>query len=440
MHPAKSLVLFIAAALMPISASAQLVGADESAAERRPYRGIFGSFGQPSTPQSLTLNASLFGAYDDDLLSGERGRPASDPSRRLSGLYGGAQSALVFARSGERFRFSGQVGAQFRYYPDQSYGAPVYDEAVHAGAKLWSGANVDLDQRFIYSPSHRLNLFLRPDGTEDPDAGAEADTDLDLLQRRAYRHSGAVSLGQQLGRRSSVHASYSLRFVDSLEASQTDFRTEAFSAGFSHRVNSHVSLRLGYGRRWADYQEDVREVFNLDVGLDYSKAISLSRRTRVAFSTGSAVSTSDKVEANADPRTRFHLIGAARLVHEIGRTWTTGATYRRSMNLREGFDEPLMADAVTATIGGLITRRLSFNAAAGYVNAIGVENRRTGYQAYTANTHLQYALNRFMGVFARYFYYDYRFSAQAALEQGLPQHGTRNGIRFGLSTTLPLIR
>ena len=438
--PAKTLVLVFAAALMPSQVSAQLVGADDTAAERRPYRGIFGGFTDPNTPQSLVLNSSLFGGYDDDLLSGDSSRPSGDPAKRLSGFYGGAQTNLAYTRNADRFNFGGQAGAQLRYYPDQSYTAEVYSESAHLGAGLWRGANLNVDQRFAYSPNYRLNMFIRADGVEDPDAGIDSDTDLDLYQSTAYRYGGGISLSQDLGSRSSIHVGYNIRFVDFKDAQQTDFRTEAAAVGYSYRMNSHVSLRVGYGRRWADHIEDIKEVFNLDIGLDYSKAVSLSRRTRLAFSTGSAISASDRVENDADPRTRFHLIGAARLVHEIGRTWTAGASYRRSMNFREGFDEPLMADAVSATIGGLITRELTFSLNTGYVNATGVENQRTGYQAFTTNTQLQYAVNQFVAAFVRYFYYDYTFSARSALEQGIPPNGRRNGVKFGIQTTLPFIR
>jgi hypothetical protein len=439
-YPAKSLVLLLAAALMPSQVSAQLVGADETAAERRPYRGIFGSFGDPNTPQSLMLNSSLFGGYDDDLLSGEGGRPTADPSRQISGVYGGAQSNLSYKRIADRFTIAAQAGAMVRYYPDQSHSVPVYHESFHLGTRLWSGAGLNFDQRFVYSPNYRLNMFVRADGTEDPDAGIESDSDLDLSQSEAYRHAGGVSFSQDLGPRTALHASYNIRMVDFVSDAQTDFRTEGAAVGFSYRMNSHVSLRLGYGRRWADHMEDIREVFNLDIGLDYSKAVSLSRRTRLSFSTGSAISASDRLESEADPRTRFHVIGAARLVHELGRSWTAGASYRRSMNFREGFDEPLMADAVTGTIGGLISRETNFHLNVAYVNAIGVENQRTGYEAFTVNTQLQYALNRYAAMFVRYFFYDYNLNARSAVEQGVPPAGKRSGVRFGITTTLPLIR
>ena len=277
-------------------------------------------------------------------------------------------------------------------------------------------------------------MFVRADGVEDPDGGVASDTDLDLYHSTAYRHAGGISLSQNIGSRSAIHLNYNIRFIDFTEDSQDDFRTEAAAVGFSYRMNSHMSLRLGYGRRWSDDYDDVKEVFNLDVGLDYSKAVSLSRRTRLAFSTGSAISASDRLESDADPRLRFHLIGAARLVHELGRTWTAGASYRRSLNFREGFDEPLMADAVTGTIGGLITRQLDFSVNVGYVNAVGVENQRTGYDAFTVNSQLQYALTRYLAMFARYFYYDYTFDARSALEQGIRPNGSETA--FGSASLL----
>jgi hypothetical protein len=447
MRPAKSLVLLFAAALMPAQASAQLVG-DTSPEVRRPYRGLFGSLSDPNAPQSLVLSASLFGAYDDNLLGGERSRPTADPSRLISGYYGGAQSALSYLRATDAYNVGLDVGALYRYYPDQSYGAPTYNESFNVGTGLWHRARLNVNQGFVYTPNYRLNLLPgiagigNPPGAgeiDNPDDGA-LDPDLDLFKSPAYRHHAGVSFSQSIKRRSDFHGGYRFRYVDFTEDAQQDFKSHAVSVGFSHRLTSHASLKIGYGRRTSDNLAGTRAVHNIDAGVDYSRAISLSRRTMFAFSTGSAMQVSDRLEAVSDPRTRFHFIGSARLIHEIGRTWTAAAAYRRSLNLREGFDQPLITDAVTSTLGGLVTRRLNLSVSAGWVRAAGTLDGRTAYDAITASTQAQYALNRFLAVFARYFYYDYEFADVAALDPSLGPSAQRNGVRVGVTTTLPLIR
>ncbi len=129
-YPAKSLVWLFAAALMPAQASAQLVG-DDSPEMRRPYRGLFGSSSDPQAPQSLMFNGSLYGAWDDDITGGEGSRPSTDPSQRISGYYAGAQASLGYTRTRDAYNMGLNLGAQYRYYPDQSYGAPSYHESFN---------------------------------------------------------------------------------------------------------------------------------------------------------------------------------------------------------------------------------------------------------------------------------------------------------------------
>ena len=442
-YPAKSLVWLFAAALMPAQASAQLVGND-SPEMRRPYRGLFGSSADSQAPQSLVFNASLYGAYDDDITGGEGSRPTTDPSQRISGYYAGAQSSLGYTRTSDAYNMGLNLGAQYRYYPDQSYGAPSYHESFNMGTDLWEHARVSVNQGFAYTPNYRVNLFPAIDGSDNPDAGA-ADPDLDLYQQTAYRHAAAVSFSQSIKRRSEFNAGVRFRYVDFIEDGTEDFRSNAFSVGFRQRMTSHATLRLGYGRHTSegvnsDDLDSTHVVHNIDAGVDYSRAISLSRRTMFSFSTGSALQVAERIDETSDPRTLFHFIGGAHLVHELGRTWTANAAYRRSLNLREDFDQPVLTDAVTGTIGGLVTRRLTLSFAVGWVNAHGTVDKRAAYQALTASTQAQYALNRSLAVFARYFYYDYEFTDVASLDPGLPPSAQRNGVRVGITTTIPLIR
>ena len=114
--PAKSLVFLFAAALMPSQASAQLVG-DDSPEMRRPYRGLFGGRTDPQAPQSLILDTSLYGAYDDDLAGGEGSRPIN-PSDTISGYYFGFRTDASYARRTDGYTLNVNGGVQVQHYPD----------------------------------------------------------------------------------------------------------------------------------------------------------------------------------------------------------------------------------------------------------------------------------------------------------------------------------
>ena len=437
-YSAKCLVWLFAVALMPAQAFAQLVG-DDSPEMRRPYRGLFGGSTDPQAPQSLVFNASVYGAYDDDLTGrGENSRPI-DPSQTISGYYAGFQSDAVYARRTDGYTLSIDGGVQVHRYFDQDYTAPSYFQGINYSPRLWGRARLSLIERFLHTPNYRVNLLPGSGPVDDPDAGSE-NPDLDLFRLKANRYLGAALFTQPIGRRSELSAGYDVRYVDFNAGDREDFRTDGYAVGFTHRLTSHASLRLGYGRRTSDNLDSGSDIHRIDAGVDYSRAISLSRRTSLAFSTGSAVQMSDHTASTGPTRTQFHFVGSARLQHEIGRTWTAAASYRRGLNVREGFDQPLLTDAVAGTLAGLITRRLEMSVNAGFVDASGTIDARAAYQAFSASTQLQYALNGWLAMFARYFYYDYELTDQAALEAGLPVAAQRNGVRIGITTTVPLIR
>src|SRR5262245_42287365 len=101
-HTAPLVACLLAAVLIPADVSAQLIGENEPPPEsmRRPYRGLFGSPGDPQTPQSLILSASLFGAYDDNVASGLlEGSNNIDPRLQESGTYSGANVGLNYSIS-----------------------------------------------------------------------------------------------------------------------------------------------------------------------------------------------------------------------------------------------------------------------------------------------------------------------------------------------------
>ncbi len=148
----------------------------------------------------------------------------------------------------------------------------------------------------------------------------------------------------------------------------------------------------------------------------------------------------DLTVPGSDPRTHFRVLGNAALTHELGRTWTAQAAYNRGFVFREGFDDPFFTDALTASIGGLVTRRLDLSALARWSFATLDRPGRNHHDSFAASAQAQYALGRFVALFARYIYYRYEFDEDIPLDPGLARSLERQGIRVGVTTSLPLIR
>ena len=130
----------------------------------------------------------------------------------------------------------------------------------------------------------------------------------------------------------------------------------------------------------------------------------------------------------------------ANLVHELGRTWTAQLSYARALVSRDGFGELYFTDGLTATVGGLVSRRLSVNASALWslstLDRPG-QNRHTNV---SAAAQANYALTQYLAVYARYLYYQYEYDDDIPLDARFARGLERQGVRVGLTTSIPLIR
>jgi hypothetical protein len=413
---------------------------------RRPYRGVFAAPGDP-TRQSLDVTASLFGAYDDDLLAGDTPGEALNRGYQQRGWYEGATAGLAYSHPGHRADVSldGDVGVN--NYPSLNDTTAMY----HAGGALaWhiaqhTRANVSSD--FVYAPQYRLGLFASPDAlTGEADPFASLATDYDLFRSRAYRTSGQASLTQSLGHRSSFETYYSAYRVDYV-ADEFDYSNWTAGFRYSTRATQHLGYHIGYAYGTANYLDSAvngtrRGIHNVDVGLDYSRALSFSRRTTFSFSTGSAIMSGQTAFSGPSDRgVYYRFTGDANLKHEIGRTWTFSLGYRRGVDWRERFNQPFLSDAATVDFGGLLSRRLRFSSSGDYTfGTVGFRGTDNGYDSASAQAGLEYALSRYLALFGRYVYYRYHFERGVALDPRFVPTLDRQGVRVGLSASLPVIR
>jgi opacity protein-like surface antigen len=412
---------------------------------RRPYRGLFGAPADPTSKQSLVLNGTVFGAYDDDVFAAD-----SNPNellgagRNRGGWYSGLVAGLGYRRPGERLSFgmTGDVGAN--RYANRKGTVPTYRAGGNVSLNLTGSTTLSADANLVYAPEYRLGLFISPStptGSLDPFSSVVPD--YDLFRLSAYRTTVAAGLSQVVGRRSTLDGWYSMSNVQYV-GNPADYRSQAGGGRFSHRLTQGLALRLGYSYSLARYDatQTVRpqRVHNIDAGVDYSRALSISRRTKFSFSTGSAVLGADNGLAGEKVAYRYRFIGNANLAQELGRTWKASLAYRRGIDFREGFYDAFLTDGVSAGFGGFFTRRLRFSSSAdssfGTVG-FGSSNK---FRAYSATAGLEAALTRNLAVYGRYVYYSYNFDAQVVTDPRLARTLERQGVRIGLAATIPVIR
>jgi hypothetical protein len=245
-------------------------------------------------------------------------------------------------------------------------------------------------------------------------------------------------MNQAISRRSSLSLTYNLHRT-TFGRSDLDQTSLVGAASLSHRLTRYLSLRTGYGLRSASYptsQIATVRVHALDLGLDYSRALSLSRRTTLNFSSGS-------VATKLDTGTAFVVTGDATLTRAIGRTWNARLGLKRDVHLLEGFTQPVLSNSLSTSFGGALTRRVSVASSIGMSSGtVGVVSAaaKNNYWNWTAGAGLRVTVTRRSALEAQYFYYGHRFDQDVRLAPGLANQQKRQGVRVGLTWQTPMLQ
>jgi hypothetical protein len=428
----------------PALVSAQVTGmGGEPADVRRPYRGLFGAPATSQMRESLDLTGSLYGGYDDNVYA--RQGQALLPGIRQSGWYQGAQAGLIYGKQTQRVQFGAEGAATVNRYPQQEHLFNSYTVGANVGGQLARYTQVSIGSSFTYAPQFSLGLFVNPgDPGMFQDPFAAGAPDVGLFSEHSYRTTVGASMTQRLGDRDSLDASYSL-LTANYASSDFDYTSQGGGARYMRRLTEHAGLRLGYRYGVGGYRRVPslrrRGVHTIDAGVDYSRALSVSRRTSFSFSTGSALFYASNTEiAGRQQGLHYALTGNANLGHEMGRTWTASLAVRRSVDYHEGFADPFIAQSASANLVGLLSRRLSFMSTVAFSQGtVGVGNGRD-FSTGMAGAGLQYGITRYLAATANYMYYRYRFDPLVAVDPRFPRSLSRNGVQFGLTTSVPLLR
>ena len=181
---------------------------------------------------------------------------------------------------------------------------------------------------------------------------------------------------------------------------------------------------------------------DIDVGVDYHKPLSFSRRTHLDFSVGSSLLNTPSFDLVQTRGFKYVLLGNASLTHDMGRTWRARLVYDRGVGFVEGLVGPVVSDGVNSSIDGFLSRRVDFHAVAGFQtgNVGNTSLPHTDIRSYNASARLQFALNKTWALFSDFTYYSYSLGAAAIGTGGIPQSLNRNTVRVGLTVWVPLLR
>jgi hypothetical protein len=400
----------------------------------RPFRGIFGG-GMGDTEQSLTVSGAVGGGWESDYLQGLLLDANGQRARgRTGGGTGVGSASLSYTLGRERASVNASLDASAFYYPD-AVSELLHSRRASASQRLQvtEGLVIRGGQYVSYQPFRLDRLFP---GAGSFSFGAPADLPLDTFAGtdEYLDHGADVDISQQITRRVSLGGGYSYA---SSGAETRRYTLQGGRVGVGIAAGRGVSLRLGYGhyqgRLIGEDESRIVRHHNVDVGVDYSGAISLSRRTSLSFSTGSTA-------VRDRQRTHFRVIGHASLDREIGRSWRANLAYSRNVHFIDQLGDVVFADSLLFSVGGLVSRRVSFHSGVGATKGeVGFASSRNGGHATYAGAGLVTALGRMAAVGVDYNYYLHSFGADVSLPGGVIREIDRHSVRAYLSVWAPLV-
>lgn len=411
----------------------------------RTSRALFGGAGNdPSLVQSLDASLSLTGAYDDQVVrdaESETRTPASPLQR--SGFYNGVAGGLTYGWNGKRIQFAASGGSNGRYYQQ----ARRFIMLNHFGSfgvstQFLRQTRLFVNQSIAYSPAYLNGLVPNVDALSIG-AVAGAGSDYSVASQQTYLYDTTASVTRSITARSSVAVLADYRFSAAAPGAGTrDMKAYSLGGRFQHGVSKNAMLRFGYAYREGQYSAGGRptRVHDIDVGVDYQRALSFSRRTKVNFSTGSTIFDSSP-DGFDRARLQYRVVGNAGLHQDIGRTWRANLVYERGIGFSETFRKPVFSDALRVSVDGLVSRRVDFladgAASFGSVGANAVDNAIRTYQE---TTRLRFAITARWALYGEYVYYFYNLGRAVDVAAGVQPSLGRQSVRVGLTLWVPLLK
>jgi hypothetical protein len=439
---------FIAAAALV----ACVLGSDKPAFAQtietsRPFVGLFGRKAEPQTVHSLDLSAVIVEAYDDDVLAETTGgtNPLFAPT---SGYYTMFQGNANYSWQRARNQFGATAASVLRYYHNHDLKhMDVTNFTAGAGysSQFTERIALFLNQTVSYSPSVLYRLFPEVDQPGPGDVPSPG-SDYQVSDSESYYYSTAARLTHKVSRRGALSVDMLYSYTNYVReiATQRDARTIDVHGQFARNLSRNSVARFGYRYRNGEVGFGVTAPaveHGIDVGIDYARPLSATRRALFGFSFGtSAVGVPETLVEQLASREVYRMTGNVMFGYQFGRSWQAKATYRRGLDYIPELSQPVFSDGVTTVLEGLLTPRLDLLSTVGYSNGESafVQTAAT-FLTYTANVRLRYGLTRLWALQVEGLYYYYDFSGRI-LPLGVPPTMERTGIRGGLTMWIPALR
>jgi hypothetical protein len=347
-----------------------------------------------------------------------------------------------YLKDGRRLQVGASAQSAFRLYHElDDVSSTSHSGSVHARLQLARTATLRLAQTAAYSPSYLFELFPSAElpRLEDP---ITVNPEYRLRETESYVYGTGVTFeaGSKRGSSVAVSGDYGETHFSDPSIDQPRMKSLGGRARYSLGVGRNAGLSAEYEYRGGELGLAPFREQRLNIGADYSLALSSSRRASFRFVISPAwLDVPESAQGTPFTGTARGIHGSLAIDYQFLRTWRASAGYSRSFEYVAVLTEPIRANSARADLSGLLGRRWDVTVSAAYAVGESALSLNTGQlESYTSTTTLRFALTRGFALYTEYLYYLYDTQGQSLLAPELPRTFEQHGIRIGATIWVPV--
>jgi hypothetical protein len=204
---------------------------------------------------------------------------------------------------------------------------------------------------------------------------------------------------------------------------------------FTQHLRRNLGLSGEYEYRIGNYGLGLSNEHRVTGGIDYTRRLSSTRDAKFRVNIGRSMLEMPFVTAEGEVDDQVERTFAdASVAIELKRNWDLAGSVRRNIEYTPLFRQPVLSEGASASVIGLLTRRIDVAGTVGYANGSAALNQANTVKTYTGDARVRFALTRSIGLFGEYVYFRYDMrSRELLLIPNLPEVFHQHGIRFGLA-------
>lgn len=420
-----------------------VVAADEARAQ--PTAPLFGR--RSTKPkEALDLAVSLVGGYDDNLAQDVEGQPTQPSLIQTGGYFTGLNPRLDFTSHIGGTQIGVTSTSDVRYYaPQHQVVAVSYGIGAGISTALTRRTTLVANQSTVYSPAllYRLFAVATPPTLGELSGSAP---NYNVKASDTYAYTTDLSVTQRVTRTITVASVAELHYTTF--TNNTDY-TNARSWGLGPRVGYDVTrnlhLHVSYLPQFIQYGRIERSnIHTVNFGFTLERARSRNRRTSLTVGIGPIFQHFTDLRPEIPAERRLSAVGGdVNFSRQFTRAWSFSGSLHRGVEFTEVLASPVITNGGTLAVSGHLFPRTDITASGSYTNGEAVAVGTPAHlSTYSGDITLRFALTRSTSMTAQYLRYQYTLTdlQPIALAAGLPPNLTRNAVRIGIVTGVPVWR